>query len=114
MRYAADRTGVLSFANLPLVWLFAGRNNIFIWATGWSFGTFNLFHRHVAWIATLQAVAHTLIYLVIMYQSMFLTSSLRHVTDNITEGNVIRKLHKPYLIWGTLVRLHPNQCLFQD
>ncbi|PYH34169.1 ferric reductase family protein [Aspergillus neoniger CBS 115656] len=86
MRYAADRTGVLSFANLPLVWLFAGRNNIFIWATGWSFGTFNLFHRHVAWVATLQAVAHTLIYLVIMYQ----------------KGNVIRKLHKPYLIWGTL------------
>ncbi|GKZ24124.1 hypothetical protein AbraIFM66951_008937 [Aspergillus brasiliensis] len=86
MRYAADRTGVLSFANLPLVWLFAGRNNIFIWATGWSFGTFNLFHRHVAWIATVQAVAHTLIYLVIMYQ----------------KGNVIRKLHKPYLIWGTL------------
>ncbi|PYH96649.1 FRE family ferric-chelate reductase [Aspergillus ellipticus CBS 707.79] len=85
LRYSADRTGVLSFANLPLVWLFAGRNNIFIWATGWSFATFNLFHRHIAWVATLQAVFHTLLYLVIMSQ----------------KGNVLRKFRKPYLLWGT-------------
>ncbi|PYI02456.1 FRE family ferric-chelate reductase [Aspergillus sclerotiicarbonarius CBS 121057] len=85
LRYAADRTGVLCFANIPLVWLFAGRNNIFTWATGWSFATFNLFHRHIAWIATLQAVFHTLLYLVVMFQ----------------KGNIMRKLRKPYLIWGT-------------
>ncbi|PWY91698.1 FRE family ferric-chelate reductase [Aspergillus sclerotioniger CBS 115572] len=85
LRYAADRTGVLCFANIPLIWLFAGRNNIFIWATGWSFATFNLFHRHIAWIATFQAVFHTLLYLVIMTQ----------------KGNVAKKLRKPYLIWGT-------------
>ncbi|PWY68399.1 FRE family ferric-chelate reductase [Aspergillus heteromorphus CBS 117.55] len=85
LRYSADRTGVLSFANLPLVWLFAGRNNIFIWATGWSFATFNLFHRHIAWIATLQAVVHTLLYLAIICQ----------------KGNVARKFRKPYLLWGT-------------
>lgn len=62
LRYLADRTGILSFANLPLIWLFAGRNNVFIWATGWSFARFNIFHRHVAWIATTQAVIHTLSY----------------------------------------------------
>lgn len=68
LRYVADRTGILSFANLPLLWVFAGRNNVFIWATGWNFATFNLFHRHVAWIATLQAVAHTIAYLILFFE----------------------------------------------
>ncbi|KAE8153198.1 FRE family ferric-chelate reductase [Aspergillus avenaceus] len=86
LRYAADRTGILSFANLPLLWLFAGRNNIFIWATGWSFATFNLFHRHIAWIATIQGLVHTVLYLVIFIQN----------------GNAWRKMQKPYLFWGTI------------
>ncbi|KNG89121.1 FRE family ferric-chelate reductase [Aspergillus nomiae NRRL 13137] len=87
LRYIADRTGILSFANIPLIWLFAGRNNVFIWATGWSFATFNLFHRHIAWIATIQAVVHTLLYVVLFMQN----------------GNPWKKLvRKPYLIWGTI------------
>ncbi|KAF2502862.1 hypothetical protein BU16DRAFT_554894 [Lophium mytilinum] len=61
-RYVADRTGILSYANLPLLWMFSGRNNIFIWATGWSFSTFNIFHRHIARIATLQAIVHSIAY----------------------------------------------------
>ncbi|KAF7589934.1 hypothetical protein BBP40_003514 [Aspergillus hancockii] len=86
LRYTADRTGIVSFANLPLVWLFAGRNNVFIWATGWSFASFNIFHRHVAWIATIQAVLHTVLYLVIFFRY----------------DNVWKKLQKPYLFWGTV------------
>ncbi|KAF9884620.1 hypothetical protein FE257_001442 [Aspergillus nanangensis] len=86
LRYVADRTGIVSFANFPLIWLFAGRNNIFIWATGWSFATFNLFHRHVAWIATIQGLVHTVLYLVLFIQN----------------GNAWRKLQKPYLFWGTI------------
>lgn len=69
LRYSADRTGIMSFANFPLLFLFGGRNNILIWATGWSFATFNVFHRHVARIATLQAVAHSVLYLVIYIES---------------------------------------------
>jgi hypothetical protein len=65
LRYSADRTGIMSFANFPLLIVFAGRNNILICATGWSFATFNVFHRHVARIATLQAVAHSVLYFVI-------------------------------------------------
>ncbi|KAF7125674.1 hypothetical protein CNMCM5793_001913 [Aspergillus hiratsukae] len=86
LRYVADRTGILSFANIPLLWLFAGRNNIFIWATGWSFSTFNIFHRHVAWIATLLAVVHTILYIVLFVQA----------------GNPWKKMQKPYLLWGTV------------
>lgn len=50
----------MSYANLPVMWMFSGRNNIFLWATGWEFSTFNLFHRHVARIATLQAAIHSI------------------------------------------------------
>lgn len=42
--------------------MFAGRNNIFIWLTGWNFGTFNIFHRHIARIATVQAIVHSIAY----------------------------------------------------
>lgn len=59
----------MAFANMSLLWLFAGRNNVFIWATGWSFAAFNIFHRHTAWIATVQAVIHTLAYLALFIQS---------------------------------------------
>ena len=61
-RYLADRTGVIAYANLPLIWMFSGRNNIFIWLTGWHFSTFNLFHKHIARIATLQAIFHSIGY----------------------------------------------------
>lgn len=61
-RYIADRTGTMAYGNLPLLWIFSGRNNIFLWLTGWSFGTFNIFHRHVARLATLQGIMHSIGY----------------------------------------------------
>ncbi|PTB72244.1 hypothetical protein M440DRAFT_1472909 [Trichoderma longibrachiatum ATCC 18648] len=70
-RYIADRTGVMAYANLPLIWMFSGRNNIFIWLTGWQFGTFNLFHRHIARIATLQAIMHSVGYTAFYYTAGF-------------------------------------------
>ncbi|KAK7530714.1 ferric reductase like transmembrane component-domain-containing protein [Phyllosticta citribraziliensis] len=56
--YTATRTSFLALALLPWIWMFAGRNNIFIWATGWSFRRFNIFHRHVARVVTLLAIYH--------------------------------------------------------
>ncbi|KAJ0426887.1 ferric reductase like transmembrane component-domain-containing protein [Aspergillus carlsbadensis] len=86
IRYIADRTGIISFANLPLLWLFAGRNNICAWATGWNFATFNVFHRHIAWIATIQAVVHTVAYLILFFWNL----------------NPWKKLQKAYILWGFL------------
>ncbi|TPX13416.1 uncharacterized protein E0L32_006146 [Thyridium curvatum] len=57
-RYIADRMATMCLSNLPILWLFSGRNNIFIWATGWHFSTFNLFHRHIARVSMLQAAIH--------------------------------------------------------
>jgi hypothetical protein len=45
-------------SGLPFLWLFGGRNNPFIWLTGWSFRTFNLFHRWVAKVIVVEAIIH--------------------------------------------------------
>jgi predicted ferric reductase len=42
-RYVSDRTGIISLANFPLVWLFGMRNDALMWFTGWGFGTYNAF-----------------------------------------------------------------------
>lgn len=65
-RYVADRTGIISFANFPIIWLFGMRNNLLMWVTGWDFGTYNNFHRWVARVATVQAVIHTAAYVILI------------------------------------------------
>nr|POE47010.1 putative ferric reductase transmembrane component [Quercus suber] len=50
-----------------MVWVFAARNDPFLWLTGWSFTTYNRFHRWIARIATAQAVAHSIGYSVSSY-----------------------------------------------
>ena len=57
-RLIADRNGVIACANFPLLWLFASRNDVFLWLTGWNYATFNTFHRWVARIVTLHAIIH--------------------------------------------------------
>ncbi|GKT41536.1 ferric/cupric reductase transmembrane component B [Colletotrichum spaethianum] len=66
-RYVADRTGIISFANFPIIWLFGMRNNLLMWVTGWDFGTYNNFHRWVARVATVQAVIHSVGYVVLVF-----------------------------------------------
>lgn len=61
----------MSYANLVILWLFGGRNNVFLWATGWSFSTFNLFHRAIARVATIQAIVHSVGYTIIALNSQY-------------------------------------------
>ncbi|RYP34632.1 hypothetical protein DL767_004192 [Monosporascus sp. MG133] len=69
-RYVSDRTGIISFANFPLIWLFGMRNNVVMWLTGWDFATYNNFHRWVARIATVEAVVHSVGYTVLVCDRM--------------------------------------------
>ncbi|KAJ0421145.1 ferric reductase transmembrane component 4 precursor [Aspergillus carlsbadensis] len=64
-QYSSDRTGILSYACLPFLWLFGGRNNIFLWATNFNAQSFNIFHRHVAWACTIFAIVHSINYSVV-------------------------------------------------
>ncbi|KAK3324330.1 putative ferric-chelate reductase [Cercophora scortea] len=61
--YIANRVGVLSFANVPLLVLYSSRNNALLWLTNWSHTTFLLVHRWVAIICMLQAALHSAMYL---------------------------------------------------
>lgn len=69
LRYVSDRTGIISLANFPLVWLFGMRNDVLMWMTGWGFGTYNAFHRWAARVATFQAVIHSLGYTLMICSS---------------------------------------------
>src|SRR5690606_6643759 len=70
-RYVSDRTGIISFANFPIIWLFGMRNNLLMRLTGWDFGTFNNYHRWIARVATLQAVVHSIGYTVLVFIGTF-------------------------------------------
>ena len=58
LRYASDRLAVTAGASMPFIWLFGTRNNFFLWATGLSFNTMQIFHRWVALIFTIESIAH--------------------------------------------------------
>ncbi|KIH86530.1 plasma membrane ferric-chelate reductase [Sporothrix brasiliensis 5110] len=78
LRYVSDRTGIISWANFPLIWLFGMRNNILLWLTGWDFGTYNNFHRWVARIATVQAIVHSIGYTALVWKDGGFASFLNY------------------------------------
>lgn len=61
-RFVADRTGIMAFGKIPLLILFAGRNNFLLWCTGWSYSTFLHFHKSLAYWMTLDTVIHSVAY----------------------------------------------------
>jgi hypothetical protein len=59
-----NRTGYLSVVNMIPLFLMSGRNNPLISLLGMSFDTFNLLHRWLGRIVILEALAHTLAFLI--------------------------------------------------
>ncbi|KAG5363429.1 Ferric reductase transmembrane component 3 [Yarrowia sp. B02] len=62
LKYVADRAGIQVTVQLPLLVLFALRNNFLMWMTGWSFSTYQCFHRAVARVCYLQIIIHAACY----------------------------------------------------
>lgn len=54
------RLSSLALANIPLIWIFSMRNSPLIWLTGWSFATFNQFHRWIARLTVFELIAHAI------------------------------------------------------
>lgn len=85
-RYIANRAGGLSFANMPLIVLYSGRNNPLLWVTNWSHATYLLAHRWIATICVLQACLHSAMWLQII----------------VKQGSYFETVRQPYWYWGIL------------
>jgi len=84
LAYIGYRTGHISYALLPLVILFSGRNNFLLWITNWSYSTYLLLHRWVARIFALHAIIHS-ITLLLCYRGT---------------GSYSVQSKMPYWLWG--------------
>ncbi|KAF7593573.1 hypothetical protein BBP40_011193 [Aspergillus hancockii] len=87
--YVSNRAGILSFANIPLLVLYSGRNNVLLWLTNWSQSTFLLLHRWVAAICVIEACLHSAIYLHII----------------AVDGDHPSKSKLPFWYWGIVATL---------
>ncbi|OCL07257.1 hypothetical protein AOQ84DRAFT_377858 [Glonium stellatum] len=89
MAYVLYRTGNFAYIMSPLIFLFAGRNNILLWLTNWSHSTFIVLHRWVARVYTVQVLLHSIV-AVVLYKS---------------EGTYDKEVSAPYWIWGIVATL---------
>lgn len=60
--YLGKRTGVMALYLLPLVVLFAGRNNFLLWMTNWPQSRYLLYHRWIARVTVAFMLAHAIAY----------------------------------------------------
>ncbi|KAL1650328.1 hypothetical protein SLS58_001144 [Diplodia intermedia] len=56
----ADRCGLLIAVNLPLLYLFAAKNQPITWLTGYSYASLNIYHRRLGELLCLLALLHGL------------------------------------------------------
>jgi hypothetical protein len=61
MSFVVGRTGCFGYAILPLVVLFAGRNNLLLWVTNWSHSTYMIMHRWISRLWALLAIVHSIL-----------------------------------------------------
>lgn len=66
-RYVGDRSGVIANYLMTLTYLLAGRNQIFMWLTGWKQSTFMTYHKWVGRFLFLTVFTHTISMLMYTY-----------------------------------------------
>ncbi|KAF2169489.1 hypothetical protein M409DRAFT_36173 [Zasmidium cellare ATCC 36951] len=64
LSHMANRAGILSFANLTLMMLCCGRNNLAVRFTKWSYSTMLLYHRWIAHVCIFEALVHGTIHFI--------------------------------------------------
>ncbi|KAI5964806.1 uncharacterized protein KGF55_001876 [Candida pseudojiufengensis] len=95
IRYVADRTGIIATVMMPLVFLFAGRNNFLQWIVGWNYSTFMTYHRHTARVMFALVVIHAVTFTIV-----FVPYYAESVKDN-------------YFIWGIVATVCGGIMMFQ-
>lgn len=88
-RYMGDRTGIVISFIVPLLVLFAGRNNFLQWVTRWNFATFITYHRWVSRVVILVVFIHAITFT---------------VSDKKT-GVYNKRMKKPFMNWGVVACL---------
>lgn len=83
-RYVGDRAAIMALAQLPLVFTFAGRNNILIFITGLSYDTMNLYHR---WVSR------------VMYMNIFIHAVCFSINYR-KQGKYFSELSESDIVWG--------------
>lgn len=78
------RTDLMAMALFPLIYFFGIRNNPFIYLTGLSYGTFSYYHRWCAYICTVLAFIHSIIW----------------TCYNIERETYTTKVSRAYWRWG--------------
>ncbi|RCK62338.1 putative ferric reductase transmembrane component [Candida viswanathii] len=95
LRYVANRTGTCSTMMMPLVILFAGRNNILQFVTRWNYSVFITFHRHIA----------RMMFAFVMIHAVCFTIALGPAYASV--------MSMPFMIWGTAATVLAAIMLFQ-
>lgn len=88
-RHIANRAGYLSLANMPLVFLYGGRNSMLLWISNWSHASYLLAHRWIAIICVLQACLHSAMWL--------------KMEDDY--GAALEAMREPYWYYGIIATL---------
>ena len=94
VRNVADRTGITGTIMMPLVFLFASRNNFLQWLTGWNYSTFVTYHRHIARVMFILIALHSILFTILLRTDM-------------------SEFAETYMIWGVLATVAGGIILFQ-
>lgn len=79
-----NRAGVMAMGNAVALFLFAARNNVLLWVTDWSYGTYLLLHRWLGYWAVFHAVLHSA--MLLAYYKNY--------------GDYEAELARDYWVWG--------------
>ncbi|KAI5951549.1 hypothetical protein KGF54_004623 [Candida jiufengensis] len=97
LRYVADRTGITATMMMPLIFLFASRNNFLQWLVGWNYSTFVAYHRHTARIMFALVVIHAVIYTILF----------------VIRERYASSLTEPYFYWGIIATVCGGVIMIQ-
>ncbi|CAH6719394.1 ferric reductase transmembrane component 3 [[Candida] jaroonii] len=102
-RQIAVRTGILASAYMPLLILFAGRNNFLQWLTRWKFSTFIMFHRWIGRIAFILVTIHS-----IGYSITFTANYKLYMKDTYVIWGFIATISAGFIVLQGLLQLRRN------
>ncbi|EMG47047.1 hypothetical protein G210_2679 [Candida maltosa Xu316] len=82
----ATRTSILTGYLVPLLILFAGRNNFLQWLTGWKYSTFMMYHRWISRVVLALVFTHGVTYTIVDKANGTYATNMK--TNNVIWGIV--------------------------